>query len=344
MKRIMTLAMLLCGSTFVCSAQQEKSVAPDSGQSQASQNAQAQDDQDETRRIWDDEMVGKRKPGRKPLRLINHRYRRITPPSHPTLPNNETGKNDRTTPPVAQPPKTGMVEHTIGVTLWRLRPAGSAPAQKDEARIIIQDANDEESNKKPTVWTQERITSDTQFNAGELVRMSIEAPFTGFLYVIDREQYRDGTFSAPYLIFPTRHTHGGQNKVEAGDLIDIPGQKDQPFRLAPSRPDQVAEVLTIIVSPIRLGVPLKDKLFALSEEQVKEWERKWSVMPERLELEGGAGKTLTRAEQEAGEETRKLTQDDPPPQTIYRLRTAPNDAALISVSLVFANNGSSSDK
>ena len=80
---------------------------------------------------------------------------------------------------------------------------------------------------------------------GRPCSLSFESARAGFLYVIDREQYADGSASEPYLIFPTSRTRGGDNRVEAGRLIEVPDQADRPnyFSVRRSRPDQVAETL-----------------------------------------------------------------------------------------------------
>jgi hypothetical protein len=83
------------------------------------------------------------------------------------------------------------------------------------------------------------------------VRLSIEAARTGHLYVIDREQYADGSQGKPVLIFPTTKIRNGNNKVSAGRVIEIPDRADDPiyFNLERSRPDHVGELLTVIITP-----------------------------------------------------------------------------------------------
>ena len=73
-------------------------------------------------------------------------------------------------------------------------------------------------------WTPERIEVDTPLKVNDRVRLSVESPRDGYLYVIDREQYADGSLGDAYLIFPTRRTRGGDNRVRPGKLIDIPAQ------------------------------------------------------------------------------------------------------------------------
>ena len=50
---------------------------------------------------------------------------------------------------------------------------------------------------------RQRIDPDnTPLRDGDRMRLSIEAPWDGYLYVLNREQYADGSTSDPYLIFP----------------------------------------------------------------------------------------------------------------------------------------------
>ena len=53
---------------------------------------------------------------------------------------------------------------------------------------------------------------------GQRVRLSIESARTGYLYVINRELYADGSTGEPYLIFPTTRLHRGDNKVTIGRI------------------------------------------------------------------------------------------------------------------------------
>ena len=79
----------------------------------------------------------------------------------------------------------------------------------------------------------------------------------------------------------------------------------------------------------------------LSQEQVAEWEKKWSAQTEHFEMSNGAGKAWTRSEQQAGADaTRQLTQDDPGPQTIYRVATKPGAPILVNVGLRYSQPGS----
>lgn len=219
----------------------------------------------------------------------------------------------------------------FGVTIWRLRPARPGDSG---ARILVQEA------AATTELVPERVSSDSSLRAGDRVRVSIESPDAGYLYVIDRERYRSGDRGDPWLIFPTARTRGGDNRVTAGKLIDIPGQSDQPnfFTLRPGRSDESEEELTVLLTASPLpSVALQKSAVKLTAGQVAEWENRWGMAGvDRFELTGGAGKAWTRAEQQAGAATRLLTQDDPAPQTVYRVAARPGDPLLVKVHLRYA--------
>ena len=235
---------------------------------------------------------------------------------------------DSATPSIRQP----STSRQVGVTIWRLRSA--APGDSG-ARILVQ----EDSNTAE--WVPERVGANTSLREGDRVRLTIESPDAGYLYVIDRERYASGERGAPYLIFPTSRTRNGDNRVTGGKLLDIPAQDDRPnsFTLRHSRPDQSEEELTVILTPEPLkGLDIGPKALALTSELVAGWEKQWGAgNVQRFELSGGAGKTWTRAEQEAAaDRTRLLTQEDPAPQTVYRVSAKPNEPLLVRVRLRYS--------
>jgi len=225
----------------------------------------------------------------------------------------------------ARPPSAAR---QIGVTVWRLR---QAAASDSGARILVQ----EESHT--TELVPERVASGSSLKQGDRVRLSIESPDPGYLYVIDRERYASGERGEPYLIFPTTRTRGGDNKVAGGKLIDIPSQDDRPnfFTLRSSRADQAEEELTVLLTKEPLSeIQIGAKALKLGVEQVAAWEKRWAVgKVDSFELSGGAGKTWTQAEQQAASATRLLTQDDPAPQTVYRVAVKPEDPLMVKVRL-----------
>jgi hypothetical protein len=274
--------------------------------------ARAQEEET-TRKIWNTAYIDKaKKPPASGRLTARRRYKVVTP--------NVTAE--------------GVSADTVlGVTIWRLRP--SRPTDTGE-RLIVH-----EGSSGAVEWIPERVSSATKFSEGDRVRLSFEAARAGFLYVIDREQYTDGTLGEPYLIFPTTRTRGGNNVVNIGQVVEIPSQDDQPpyFTLRRSRADQAGESLTVIVSPSPLSdVQINERAQKLTAEKVAAWEKRWGGPAGRMEMEDGEGQPWTNAEKAAGAGgTRALSKDEPAPQTLYyRPDAKSKDPVLVSVHLKYA--------
>lgn len=256
-----------------------------------------------TRQLWDDSFTQSRPPAAKPA------ARRPARPSAPPAAN----------------------EAFVGVTVWRLQPAAAADASR---AVAIRSGPNE-------TWLAHRVEVGAGFSEGQRVRLTLEASRQGYLYVIDREQFADGTFGEPYLIFPTLRLRQGNNEVRTGRVVEIPDLTDQPpfFTMKRGRRDQVGEVLTVLITSAALpGLQIGRNPLLLSKEQVQEWEKKWSAPTKQLELAGGAGRPYTRAEKEAGEsQERLLTQEDPLPQTLYRVASKPEEPVMVAVPLSLRN-------
>jgi hypothetical protein len=288
--------------------------------------------QDDERRLWDSEFLKKRQPA-----PAAPAAPRTSPPAAPPA--------SRTSPPATPPPsRTPPVYkratpatpgndkapgEMIGVTIWRLRPSSASDGQ--DSRLLLQ----EDDKSSSTEWTPQRVEAATTFAAGESVRLSIESPRTGFLYVIDREEYDDGSTSDPYLIFPTLRMRAGNNAVSAGRVIELPERSA--FRLKPMRPDYKGELLTLLVTAEPLPeLSAGPTIRKLDPRLVEQWERRWSSTIERFEMVDGAGRTYTRAEKEAGAEGRLLTQEDELPQTLFRVVAKPDSPLMVAVPLRIA--------
>jgi len=94
--------------------------------------------------------------------------------------------------PLAQPlDKNSPSTLKAGVTLWKIERTGDGRSTRETAT---------------------RVEADTQFHEGDLLRLSIESPRTGYLYVIDRDWFSDGTPGGETnLIFPVS---GEDNRLE----------------------------------------------------------------------------------------------------------------------------------
>lgn len=235
-------------------------------------------------------------------------------------------------PQIANP----LESAAIGITVWKLRPSKDT----DEARILVT------KGSRKTAFTPERVESTTAFVEGQMLRLGIEVPRSGYLYIIDREEYSNGAQSEPFLIFPLNPS-GSDHRVTAGQIIEVPNQGDPEayFEVksnpGPGESTQISEILTVLVTPTPLtGIPSPPpgtrelQPIQLSQRQVADWERQWSVKAERLELEGGAGMAYTRAEQAAGSSSKnRLTPEDNPPQTVFRVATSPEKPFLVKLPL-----------
>jgi len=272
--------------------------------------AQQLQDDNATRHLWDTAFIdqGNKAANKRPARRS---YRIVTP----------------------RVPVTGVSPDTvIGITLWRLRPSRKADTGE---RIITHEG------PESMQWLPERVSSSGRLSEGDRIRMSIEAARSGYLYIVDQEQYADGSKGEPYLIFPTTRTRGGENAVKAGRVIEIPAQDDSPpfFTMKRTRADHVGENVIVLVTPTPIeSLTITDKAQKLSVETLAQWEKSWGSQTGRLEMTNGVGKSWTKQEKEAGADgTRALTEAEPAPQTLYyRPGVGKKDPVLIRVQLQYA--------
>jgi hypothetical protein len=227
-------------------------------------------------------------------------------------------------------PPPGKVFAQVGVTIWRFRPATAA----DKTKELV-----EEEDAQPTQWSLERIAEGTLLAPGQKVRLGIESlSRDGYLYVVDREQYADGSFGEARLIFPTKRTPEGANSVKAGKIVYIPAAPRY-FRIKPSQTSKghVAEVLTVLVSskPLVDAAQLSMSPMVIERAQLESWEKQWGATPTKFEMEGGVGQTMSEKEQAAGLGNSELTRNEPVPQTIYRVAIKPEDNLVLTVPLRF---------
>lgn len=268
----------------------------------------AQTPQDATRDLWDTAFIKKRpvaKTQARQARPIRYRVVGKTPfPSSKDMPGGPA---------------------VVGVTVWRLRPSKTSDAA--EVRELIHQQGE---------WTPERVGGGTSLSEGSKVQLTIESPRTGYLYVFDREIYADNTFGDPVLIFPMLSINGGDNTVSAGKVIEIPSSDDKPpyYTLKRSRDDHAAESLTVIVSDKPLtDITVGKGGIKISLAQFESYQKQWGAMTQQLELESGAGTAMSKAEKQAAAGKKDLTQDDLPPQTIYRVNTKPGQPLLLTILL-----------
>jgi hypothetical protein len=221
---------------------------------------------------------------------------------------------------------------SLGVTIWRLQPnATFADFNQAACLPTTRSIGVGSELQRPKITSRPlRVSQDTLFRTGDRVRLSIESPRPGYLYIINREVYGDQSFGAPKVIFPTQRIRSGNNYLAPGSPVEFPDLCDNAnyFEFLPLRGERkpVAESLTMIVTDRPLtdvGVP-RDAL-RISTDWMAAWEARWSGRTNVYDLEAGEGQPYTEGELNAGYEirtkgqpgTRELGQGSPQPQTLY---------------------------
>src|SRR5262249_33072966 len=106
------------------------------------------------------------------------------------------------------------------------------------------------------------------------------------------------------------------------------------FRVERTRPDQTAELLTILLSPRPIeGIPIQANRLKLTNAQLTVWEKQWKTNTYRLEAPAEAGKAYTAAEKQAGEEKKSLEKGDPLPQPMFQVEPKPGAPMMIHLPL-----------
>jgi len=231
-------------------------------------------------------------------------------------------------PKAAPPVKTGgsvknpvsknatLKNEQLGVTFWRMRPL---LADEEDAPTFPVKINKTITGN----WTAERVGSATQFQKGDRVRFTIESSRSGFLYIVNREFYADGSKGDAEIIYPTLRTRGGDNRVTAGSLVEIPPASDSfpYFNVNPKKANYAGEELIVVISPVKFeNVELELKAQGIKREQLEKWLADWAATVDIYDAEDGEGIALTNSETETVG-SRALTQEEPLPQTIYRVKT-----------------------
>jgi hypothetical protein len=277
--------------------------------------------QDETRQIFDTHFANSRVSAAPSAPRTTPLYRHVTQPE----PANASGAA------VKKSAHSDSPDAALGITIWKMLP----PAAGDVARLLVLDRN---SGSKDEL-TPHRIEAGDLLGIGDRVRLSIESPANGFLYVVDQELYSDGSLGPPYLIFPVNETRGGDNRVLAGQLVDIPEQSDpiNAFTIKSKGPSDQGEKLTVLLSPGPIpGLPLVREARPLSNVVFRSWLQQFQSRSEHFELADGRGHSWTKAEQEAGADPKRLlTLSDPAPQTVFLFPGGRGKAILATVLLKF---------
>ena len=210
----------------------------------------------------------------------------------------------------------------LGVTAWRLRES----RQGDRVRALVHESSGTIN------YTPERLGADTQLAEGDKVRISIEPGVPGFLYVISREVYADGTHGEPVLLFPTGRIRGGKNEIYPGEQAEIPEWNNPTpyFTLRRGKANETGEQVFVLLSPHALPeVRVASDTQPLSPSLLNQWIRQWGGKVRMLDAPASKGAPLTPAERQAADQSARLTNTDPVPQVLFRAST-PGQATLLA--------------
>jgi len=247
--------------------------------------------------------------------------------------------------PVAPPAPNSPIKVTeIGVTMWKVRP----PKSREVGKQLP--CKDETGTTRMCI--AERVPTDTAFKLGDKVRFAIESSDAGYLYIIDRETFSDGTFGDPILLFP----ESGQddNQIGPGMLFDLPDQREEdppPYFLFKrgSKGSAVltGDVLTVVISPKPLSFDvdqsgkIKDDDALVAMESVAEVEifnrtDKADRIFSNVEAEAACGpktRSLAREKSSSRPCTRQLFREESAPQALYRVKGQAGQPAVAFVRL-----------
>jgi hypothetical protein len=229
----------------------------------------------------------------------------------------------------------------IGITIWRLKKlAGLDVGAKLPVKV----------GDRIEMWSSERVPVTSTFSANDKIRLGVESPTAGYLYVINSEMNADGSLGDPFLIFPSPVEQ--YNWVGPGMLVDIPDQHEPNpyFNMSPKRDNYTGELLAVVISPepLKFRVDVKGKIIdlenvldvdaSLGTEIFSRTDLKDKVYS-KSEAAASCGAVTRQLERDApaqkpcGAASRSLTRDEPPPQSIYRVTTNKGKPAVAFVRL-----------
>lgn len=222
----------------------------------------------------------------------------------------------------------------IGLTIWRFGPSQCAIPNCPPPTGATKGLFDTSAGT--------RVDDSVALGTGERVRLGLESlSHDGFIYVIDREQFANGTFGDPYLIFPTKSINNGKNYARPGLQIQLP-RAEGCFCVKSRDPQRVliADNLIVIISPQPLLTPenIGVKEIPLPVQLTSYVDRANRERSQRATLKDGAGLSQSTTELMAGtkglfDTEPVLTQSDLPPQNVYQNLVPQGYPAVFSVYL-----------
>ncbi|HEX7316273.1 MAG TPA: hypothetical protein VF297_20370 [Pyrinomonadaceae bacterium] len=223
----------------------------------------------------------------------------------------------------------------VGVTVWRLRKCGSGGG----TRCFLELHNERGDS---AMYEALRVSTATDFRAGDGIQLAVESRARGFVYVLHQEVYADGRTGEPKLLFPQRE---GVNAVAPGHPLLVPAQGEDgavkvlKMRNTPGR-RLAAERLRVIIVPQPLeGLFVQERPRSISKMDVQGWESLWAGRLEMFDLVGGGTERMSLNEWHAmrGGGARDLTTEDLSPQKLYVVERKRSDGVLFTLDLPYGN-------
>src|SRR5262249_2365071 len=137
-------------------------------------------------------------------------------------------------------------------------------------------------------------------------------------------------------IYPNRQTRPGDNVVAPGRLLEFPDRRGGANSLTvDAKPGRGGGGRLLLGGPgPGSGVEIGDHPVKLGSSAFAGWKKKWAVAAERFELAGGHGLAITEKENQAGgQKGVAVTQDDPLPQSLYRVPVKAGSGMLLEIPL-----------
>ena len=82
-------------------------------------------------------------------------------------------------------------------------PAGTEYAQVGVTILRVDNGHSKGIDQEGEEQTVERLDTNAPYTNGDTIRLTVESPSTGYMYIVDQEQYADGSYGHAMLVFPT---------------------------------------------------------------------------------------------------------------------------------------------
>jgi len=226
-----------------------------------------------------------------------------------------------------RPAPNGTVFTQVGITIWLVDSGKSKGVEQLRAE-----------------QTQERLDTNATYTDGDTIRLTVVSQSGGYLYIVDREQYSDGTYSPAVLAFPTLKTRRGDNLIQAWEPVQIPAYpsvwrfKPRVLKVGEGRKVQTAEVLTIIISPQPLidHSRISSQQLALDKGEFERWQTQWQTKSQQFDMENSVGQVFKSGAKGVEQQGTEATgEEELDAQTFYQVANKPGTPIMVTVPLRF---------